>query len=117
MNEETLNKTYYSITEVSSMVDVKPYTLRYWEKEFRNINPYKETGGTRRYRKKDIVAILRIKELLHNKKHTIKGAKEMLKQDESEKAPHNHSFKVALETLKYDLIGLKKELEGFLGTE
>ena len=50
-------KTYYTISEVSKMTEVKPYILRYWEKEFRQINPYKDPGGTRRYRKKDIDAI------------------------------------------------------------
>lgn len=76
-------KTYYSISEVSKMTEVKPYILRFWEKEFRQINPYKDPGGTRRYRKKDIDAICEVKQLLYEQKFTVKGAKEALQREKN----------------------------------
>ena len=73
-----IKKLYYSIGEVSKMVDLKSYVLRYWETEFRQLNPPKNRAGNRTYRQKDIDLIIKIKDLLYNKKYTIEGARSML---------------------------------------
>ena len=73
-----IKKLYYSIGEVSKMVDLKSYVLRYWETEFKQLSPPKNRAGNRTYRKKDIDLIIRIKDLLYNKKFTIEGARSML---------------------------------------
>ena len=70
-----IKKLYYSIGEVSNMVGLKSYVLRYWETEFKQLSPPKNRAGNRTYRQKDINLILRIKDLLYNKKYTIEGAK------------------------------------------
>jgi len=80
---KNIKKLYYSIGEVSKITGLKPYVLRYWETEFKQISPPKNRAGNRTYRQKDIDSILSIKDLLYNRKFTIKGAKNQLSTNES----------------------------------
>jgi len=73
-----IKKLYYSIGEVSKMVGLKSYVLRYWETEFKQLSPPKNRAGNRTYRQKDIDLILKIKDLLHGKKFTIEGARSVV---------------------------------------
>ena len=73
-----IKKLYYSIGEVSKMVGLKSYVLRYWETEFKQLSPPKNRAGNRTYRQKDIDLILKIKDLLHGKKFTIEGARSVI---------------------------------------
>ena len=79
----TIKKLYYSISEVSKITKLKAYVLRYWETEFAQLSPLKNRAGNRTYRQKDIDIILKIKDLLYQKKFTIAGAREFLKLNES----------------------------------
>ena len=74
-----VKKLYYSIGEVSEITELKQYVLRYWESEFSQLRPAKNSAGNRNYRKADIDLINEIKDLLYNKHYTIKGAKQYLK--------------------------------------
>ena len=62
---KTPDKIFSKIGEVSRMVGVKPYVLRYWESEF-NFNLKKSSSGQRLYRKNDIERLLAIKRLLYS---------------------------------------------------
>ena len=73
-----IKKLYYSIGEVSKIVKLKSYVLRYWETEFKQLSPPKNRAGNRTYRQKDIDIILEIKDLLYNKKFTIEGARTLI---------------------------------------
>ena len=77
-NTSSIKKLYYSIGEVSKITDLKQYVLRYWETEFKQLNPNKNKAGNRTYRQKDIDTILEIKNLLYKEKFTIEGARKML---------------------------------------
>ena len=77
-------KLFYTIGEASKIVNVKPYVLRYWETEFRKLNPQKSATGQRAYRKKDIQAALTIRRLLYVEKYTIAGAIQKLDEIEKE---------------------------------
>lgn len=79
-NTNSIKKLYYSIGEVSKITDLKQYVLRYWETEFKQLNPNKNKAGNRTYRQKDIDLILDIKNLLYKEKFTIEGARKMLTQ-------------------------------------
>ena len=79
-NTGSIKKLYYSIGEVSKITDLKQYVLRYWETEFKQLNPNKNKAGNRTYRQKDIDTILQIKNLLYKEKFTIVGARKMLMQ-------------------------------------
>ncbi len=74
-----MEKLYYTITEVSKLLDIKPYVIRYWETEFPQIRRSRKSGRNRRYNQKEFETISHIKHLLYDKKFTIKGAKQALK--------------------------------------
>lgn len=76
--KKDIKKLYYSIGEVSKMIGLKSYVLRYWETEFKQLSPPKNRAGNRTYRQKDIDLILKIKNLLHDKKFTIEGARSVI---------------------------------------
>ena len=81
MKDLSIPKLYYSISEVSRLTGLEPYVLRYWESEFEELKPQKNRAGNRIYSNRDIKFILRIKELLRERRYTIEGAKHILKQD------------------------------------
>ncbi len=80
MEESASEKTrlYYSISEVSEMLDVKQHVLRYWETQFSNLRPRKNRAGNRMYQPKDIDTLKSIKELLYDRRYTIAGARRRL---------------------------------------
>ena len=78
-----VKKLYYAISEVSELTSLKAYVLRYWETEFSQLKPPKNRAGNRTYRQRDIDIILKIKDLLYNKKFTIDGARKMLSGKEN----------------------------------
>lgn len=73
------NKLFFRIGEVSQLVGVEPYVLRYWESEFPGLSPKKSNTGQRMFRRKDVQLLLNIKHLLYNEKFTIEGARKALK--------------------------------------
>ena len=79
MQAREVKKLYYSIGEISQKTGLKQYVLRYWETEFSHIKPSKNRAGNRVYKESDYRSIEELKDLLHNKKFTIKGAKQYLK--------------------------------------
>ena len=84
MEAKDIKKLYYSISEVSDITGLKQYVLRYWETEFSQLKPNKNQAGNRIYRSHDIDVILDIKSLLYDRKFTIKGAKQHLKEPSDE---------------------------------
>ena len=108
-----IKKLYYSISEVSEITELKAYVLRYWETEFSQLKPPKNRAGNRTYRKKDIEIILKIKDLLYEKKFTIDGARNIMKGNEDlrdiEKEPS-----VDLEKQELILSKIKEELKEIL---
>ena len=79
MNVEIPDKRYFKISEVGSISGLESHVLRFWESEFGQIRPKRTDSGQRMYRKKDVEFILEVKELLHERKFTIKGAKQHIK--------------------------------------
>tara|TARA_B100000427_G_scaffold292094_1_gene269262 strand:+ start:225 stop:617 length:393 start_codon:yes stop_codon:yes gene_type:complete len=98
-----VKKLYYSIGEVSEITGLKQYVLRYWESEFSQLNPSKNSAGNRNYRKTDIDLINEIKELLYDRRFTIKGAKQHLK-DKNKQSSQVNSDQV--KTIKEKVIKL-----------
>ena len=78
---ETRDRTYFSISEVSERLDIRPHVLRYWETQFPVLRPRKGRSGSRMYREKDIEVLERIKTLLYEKGFTIKGARRRLRME------------------------------------
>src|ERR1700683_516544 len=72
------DKLYFKIGEVSELLGVEPYVLRYWETEFTVLSPKKSGTDRRCYSRKDVELLLRIKHLLRDKRFTIEGARQTL---------------------------------------
>jgi len=72
------DKRYFTIGEVGSLCDVKPYVLRYWEQEFSQLRPMKRRGNRRYYQRHEVLLIRRIRDLLYADGFTISGARNRL---------------------------------------
>src|SRR5271157_4586370 len=75
------DKNFFSIGEVSRIVQLPCYVLRYWESQFKMLRPLRRASGQRKYMKKDIETIFQVRDLLYNKKFTIEGAKKWFTSD------------------------------------
>ncbi len=79
------DKLFFRIGEVSQIVGVEPYVLRYWESEFKGLSPKKSSSGQRMFRRKDVELLLEIKQLLYERKFTVEGARRVLSERSSTK--------------------------------
>ncbi len=71
---------FFSIGEVCALTDLKPHVLRYWESQFRFLNPAKNRSGNRVYKSREVELIMLVKHLLYNEKYTIEGARLRIEQ-------------------------------------
>jgi len=71
---------FFSIGEVCALTDLKPHVLRYWESQFRFLNPAKNRSGNRVYKAREVELILLVKHLLYTEKYTIEGARQKMDQ-------------------------------------
>jgi DNA-binding transcriptional MerR regulator len=69
---------FFSIGEVCMLTDLKPHVLRYWESQFRFLNPAKNRSGNRVYQRREIELIMLVKHLLYTEKYTIEGARQRI---------------------------------------
>src|SRR6056297_1498616 len=76
-----MKKLYYSIGEVSDITEVEAHVLRYWETVFNELSPKKNKAGNRVYKENDIETILKLKELIQEKKYSTEGAQQVLNND------------------------------------
>jgi DNA-binding transcriptional MerR regulator len=110
------DKLYFKIGEVSRIVGVEPYVLRFWETEFELLKPSKAPSRHRLYKKKDVELLLEIKRLLYAEGFTIEGARKRLKENKKEErkqlklALPDAAYKNALAKVKKDLQSLRKLL-------
>lgn len=108
------DKLYFRIGEVGDLLGVEPHVLRYWESEFTALSPKKSGTGHRLYRRKDVELLLRIKDLLYDKKYTIEGARQQLHRE------IRSSKTQPAKTAQRDLFAtdplpeIRRELEGIL---
>ena len=123
MEARDIKKLYYSISEVSVITGLKQYVLRYWETEFTQLKPGKNGAGNRIYRSHDVDTIMEIKSLLYDRKFTIKGAHQYLKQPSEKQSHIEDKMKIVklsnsidiqtLKDLKHGLDDLIKLIEQF----
>lgn len=72
------DRMFFRIGEVSEIVGVKPYVLRYWESEFPLLSPNKSNSQQRMYSRTDVENALLIKHLLYDLRFSIEGAKKRI---------------------------------------
>lgn len=107
--EKETVKLYYSIGEVSELLDVKPSLLRFWEKEFSEVQPAKNKKGNRIYTEKDLKSLRLIHFLVKERGFTLDGAKKRLKENRKELEDRT-SIIQTLEGVKHQLLELKGSL-------
>lgn len=81
-------KLYYSISEVSNILEEEQHILRYWEKEFKVLKPKKNSAGNRKYSHKDLEILKNIKQLVREKEMNLINAKEVI----DNKKPIDNNF-------------------------
>ncbi len=111
INESELSKVYYTITEVAEMFFVNASLLRFWEKEFPTQlgNLKKNKKGDRYYNKQDIARLKLIFHLVKEKRMTLEGAREFLKNDKK-KVKDDMLLIENLEKIKGFLVDLKNSI-------
>jgi len=112
MRADIPDKLYFKIGEVGKLACVASHVLRYWESEFKGIQPKRANSNQRLYRREDVELILQIKSLLHEQGYTISGARKFLADKKqagiaSEKA----DIPDCLETIKKELLEVKELLK------
>ncbi len=100
------DRLFFKIGDVSSIAEIEPHVLRYWESEFAFLNPRKNKTGQRVYTRKDLELVLNIKSLLYKEKYTIAGVKKKYGENSAKKNA------VSIQTIK----GVKKRLKEILNT-
>jgi DNA-binding transcriptional MerR regulator len=102
-------KMFYSIGEVSKMFGVNASLIRFWEREFPSLKPFKNKNGTRYFTKSDIETLHTIFYLVKECGYTLQGAKEQLKANKGgiEKKAEIHA---SLSRIKQFLLDIKTEM-------
>ncbi len=102
-------KLYFSIGEVAEKFNLAPSALRFWEKEFDTIKPFKNKKGNRFYTQEDIDHLAIINHLVKERGLTLKGAKAKIKENKDE-VDHNFEIVQKLQEIKKYLIEIKETL-------
>ena len=110
------DKFHFKIGEVSRILGVKPYVLRFWETEFR-ITPAKNPSQHRVYKRQEVETLLEIKRLLYDERFTIEGARAKLKERVKDRQKQlrldlaENPYRTTLRQVKKDLARLKAILK------
>lgn len=107
-DEELFEKTYYPIGDVARMFGEKTSLIRFWANEFKVLKPRTNKKGDRYFRPEDVKSLYLIYHLLRERKFTIEGAKEFLKDEKS--AGDKYEMIASLEKVKLFLQQLKNNL-------
>ncbi len=107
-DEILFKKQYYSIGDVAAMFKENTSLIRYWENEFAILKPKKNKKGDRYFRPEDVKNLKMIYHLLRERKYTIEGAKEFLKNNKA--AGEKHQMIESLQKIKLFLLELKNNL-------
>jgi len=86
MDESIPVKSYFRIGEVSRLLNVQPYVIRYWESEFKTVKPIRTRSDQRLYRRSDVEELMLIRKLLYEEKFTINGARKQLRKMRGEES-------------------------------
>lgn len=112
---EIPDKIYFKIGEVSSILGVKPYVVRFWESEF-DLVPAKNRSKHRVYKRRDVETLIEIKKLLYEERFTIEGARKKLKERLKERNKQlsldwkDKGLRRVLRQLKKDLSSIREML-------
>lgn len=108
--EREIKKKYFTIGEVANNLNLSTSQIRFWETEFDELNPRKNSKGSRKFTEKDINVLKTIQSLLKNKKFTIDGAKKIIKKEININYNDNDEIIEKLNAVKEKLLYLKKKI-------
>ena len=108
--EREIKKKYFTIGEVANNLNLSTSQIRFWETEFDELNPKKNSKGSRKFTENDINVLKTIQSLLKNKKFTIDGAKKIIKKEININHSGNDDIIEKLNTVKEKLLYLKKKI-------
>lgn len=91
------------------MFSLRESTLRFWEKEFKQLKPYKNPGGVRFYKQEDIEIVRLIHYLVKERKLTLEGARQKLRTNK-ETTIQTEEIANRLKEIKAELIELRDSL-------
>lgn len=112
LNKDKKLKIYYSISEVAQMFNVNESTLRFWEKEFPQLNPKKAGRGVRQYKAEDIEVVKLIHYLVKERGMTLPGARQRMKNNK-ETTMQNFEVVERLKAIREELVGMRDALDAF----
>ncbi|MDA8537683.1 MerR family transcriptional regulator [Candidatus Pelagibacter bacterium] len=112
-------KTYKSIGEVAKILDLvnrkkgtlNTHTIRFWEKEFKEIKPRTLNGNRRYYDNATIEILKRVKYLLKDQGMTINGVKKVLKSNKSIKLDEFPKNSITSDSIKNKLLKISSLLK------
>jgi DNA-binding transcriptional MerR regulator len=102
----TLKKTYYSISEVSKMLNIQEHTIRFWDSKLPDLSKRNNKGKTRYFNLKQIEKILKLNDIL-KKNDALTLANEVLSKNNKKNLASNRS---KLENLEGDSVKFKQNL-------
>ena len=107
---------YKTIGEVSKILSIEskkgkklpPHTIRFWEKEFKQLKPKILNGNRRYYDTKNIKLLKKIHFLLKEQGMTINGVKKILNNKETLKLDEISNRSISSDVLKSKIIKISK---------
>lgn len=108
--EEIPEKAFYKIGEVAEIFGVNTSLIRYWEKEFKELKPFKNKKGTRFFTRKDMETFQLIFYLVKEQGYTLQGAKDILATKNREILDKKRELYNSLTKIKSFLLDIKAEL-------
>ena len=124
MDNSIKDNKYKTIGEVAKILNLynkrngslSTYTLRFWEKKFKQIRPKIFYGNRRYYDENSIIILKRIKYLLKDKGMTLNGVKKVLNSDNSDvdelyntSIKQKNIIKSKIKNIKKIIINIKKD--------
>ena len=109
IDPSTLTKLYYTIGEVADMFEVNASLIRFWEKEFPQLQPRKNSRGNRVYSKKDLELFKKIHHLVKEKGFTLEGAKNALRV--KTESTENEALTDRLLSIRSELLSIASSLQ------
>ena len=106
-----MEKVYYSIKEVSSLLKEPETTLRYWEEKFPEIiKPTRNERGVRFYKISDLEDIRTIKYMIRDRRLTLDGVRKILKNN-IESVKKQARIVMKLQNIKAELKALRSAID------
>ena len=115
MNNKS-DQAYKTIGEVVRLLDLKDknnkstptHTIRFWEKEFKQLKPKIFNGNRRYYDKKNIDLLKKIKFLLKDQGMTINGVKKLLNSSQSNDLDEISNKTISADNLRFKINKISK---------